>query len=166
MTGNTKTRNNRVYKSELSNGHNGLKKTKSSKPAEEDAWDADIPFPSISFFLNSSPCYLFTQPKTKSTDLSLFTDFPVWTSILLVCCCATISFVPSINGDFVFDDSEAVINNEDVRLTTPMWSAFYNDYWGTKLSHPNSHKSYRPLTVLSFRLDSQNSMKFIVHNNT
>lgn len=102
-------------------------------------------------FLACNIFLLYFKNIQKFNTSNFSADFPVWTSILLICCCATISFVPSINGDFVFDDSEAVINNEDVRLTTPMWSAFYNDYWGTKLNHPNSHKSYRPLTVLSFR---------------
>ena len=32
-------------------------------------------------------------------------------------------------------------------------SVFSSDYWGVPLSHPGSHKSYRPLTTLSFRLD-------------
>ncbi|EGI63036.1 Transmembrane and TPR repeat-containing protein 4 [Acromyrmex echinatior] len=55
------------------------------------------------------------------------------------------------NGDFVFDDTEAIVNNVDVRKT-PFWDIFQNDFWGTKLSHKQSHKSYRPFTILSFRL--------------
>jgi hypothetical protein len=39
------------------------------------------------------------------------------------------------------------------RPHTPLSSVFTNDFWGTKLSDPKSHKSYRPLTVLSFRAD-------------
>lgn len=35
---------------------------------------------------------------------------------------------------------------------TPFWDIFQNDFWGTKLSHKQSHKSYRPFTILSFRL--------------
>lgn len=30
---------------------------------------------------------------------------------------------------------------------------FTNDFWGSPLSHPESHKSYRPLTILTFRLN-------------
>lgn len=30
---------------------------------------------------------------------------------------------------------------------------FYDDFWGTPLTHSGSHKSYRPLCVLSFRLN-------------
>ena len=39
------------------------------------------------------------------------------------------------------------------RSGTPLASVFTNDFWGLPLSDPESHKSYRPLTVLSFRLD-------------
>ena len=28
-----------------------------------------------------------------------------------------------------------------------------NDFWGTPMVHPGSHKSWRPLTVASFRVD-------------
>ena len=30
---------------------------------------------------------------------------------------------------------------------------FSNDFWGHPISDPESHKSYRPLTILSFRLN-------------
>ena len=56
-------------------------------------------------------------------------------------------------GDFVFDDSEAVINNQDVDPgATSLADVFSHDFWGTNMSSRTSHKSYRPLTVLSFRL--------------
>jgi len=39
------------------------------------------------------------------------------------------------------------------RENTPLTSVFSNDFWGSPLSHPESHKSYRPLTILTFRLN-------------
>ncbi|EFN75244.1 transmembrane and TPR repeat-containing protein 4 isoform X1 [Harpegnathos saltator] len=69
-----------------------------------------------------------------------------WIIVILSLC-----FVNSYDGDFVFDDAEAIVKNNDVR-DTPLWEIFKNDFWGTKLSHNQSHKSYRPLTILSFRL--------------
>lgn len=39
------------------------------------------------------------------------------------------------------------------RTDTPLSSVFSNDFWGLSLSDPESHKSYRPLTILSFRLN-------------
>uniref|UniRef100_A0A8C1ZM94 dolichyl-phosphate-mannose--protein mannosyltransferase n=1 Tax=Cyprinus carpio TaxID=7962 RepID=A0A8C1ZM94_CYPCA len=57
------------------------------------------------------------------------------------------------NGDFVFDDSEAIINNKDLNPDTPLSNIWKNDFWGSNLSSNSSHKSYRPLTVLTFRIN-------------
>lgn len=57
----------------------------------------------------------------------------------------------SLDGDFVFDDSEAIVKNADVKLDTHVSSVFHNDFWGTNMKSNLSHKSYRPLTVLTFR---------------
>ncbi|CAH1403315.1 unnamed protein product, partial [Nezara viridula] len=62
-----------------------------------------------------------------------------------------LSFYSSIDGEFVFDDTEAIINNKDLNLDTPLEELFRHDFWGTYVTHNASHKSYRPLTVLSFR---------------
>ncbi|KAK3796778.1 hypothetical protein RRG08_045784 [Elysia crispata] len=69
---------------------------------------------------------------------------------VVVFCSAVLCFVNSYDGDFVFDDSEAVENNQDLLLSTPLMSLFQHDFWGKKLGN-HSHKSYRPLTVLTFR---------------
>jgi hypothetical protein len=63
-----------------------------------------------------------------------------------------ICYFHSISGDFVFDDTEAIVNNNDVIGETNLKDVFRNDFWGTKLVHNSSHKSYRPLTILTFRL--------------
>ncbi|XP_064417742.1 protein O-mannosyl-transferase TMTC3 [Latimeria chalumnae] len=54
---------------------------------------------------------------------------------------------------FVFDDVSAILDNKDLRPTTPLANLFQNDFWGTPMSEERSHKSYRPLTVLTFRLN-------------
>ncbi|XP_023836981.1 protein O-mannosyl-transferase TMTC4 isoform X2 [Salvelinus sp. IW2-2015] len=66
---------------------------------------------------------------------------------------ALLCFINSYDGDFVFDDSEAIVNNKDLIPSTPLNNIWRNDFWGSKLSSNNSHKSYRPLTVLTFRLN-------------
>ncbi|KAF7656930.1 hypothetical protein LDENG_00034290 [Lucifuga dentata] len=66
---------------------------------------------------------------------------------------ALLCFINSYDGDFVFDDSEAIVNNKDLRPGTPLNNIWHNDFWGTNLSSNSSHKSYRPLTVLTFRLN-------------
>ncbi|XP_078534991.1 protein O-mannosyl-transferase TMTC3 isoform X2 [Lissotriton helveticus] len=54
---------------------------------------------------------------------------------------------------FVFDDVSAILDNKDLHPTTPLKNLFQNDFWGTPMSEERSHKSYRPLTVLTFRLN-------------
>lgn len=64
---------------------------------------------------------------------------------------SVICFSVSYNGDFVFDDNEAILGNKDVLTETPVSNVFINDFWGKKLDSKTSHKSYRPLTVLTYR---------------
>ncbi|XP_055461590.1 protein O-mannosyl-transferase TMTC1, partial [Psammomys obesus] len=60
----------------------------------------------------------------------------------------------SLRGEFVHDDVWAIVNNPDVRPGAPLrWAVFANDFWGKGLADGASHKSYRPLCVLSFRLN-------------
>ncbi|KAL6101187.1 tmtc4 [Pungitius sinensis] len=66
---------------------------------------------------------------------------------------ALLCFINSYDGEFVFDDSEAIVNNKDLKPETPLNNIWSNDFWGTNLSSNSSHKSYRPLTVLTFRLN-------------
>ena len=70
---------------------------------------------------------------------------------LLVAIVSVICYANSAWGDFVFDDLEAILNNQDLNPETPISNVFTNDFWGTELSLRTSHKSYRPLTVLTFR---------------
>ncbi|CAG07292.1 unnamed protein product, partial [Tetraodon nigroviridis] len=88
-------------------------------------WDRPIPLPKLSL----------TQAKV---------------TVALV---ALLCFINSYDGEFVFDDSEAIVNNKDLKPTTPLMNIWSNDFWGSNLSSNSSHKSYRPLTVLTFRLN-------------
>lgn len=62
----------------------------------------------------------------------------------------------SLRGEFVHDDVWAIVHNPDVR---PGGSArgnlFANDFWGKGMADSTSHKSYRPLCVLTFRCGSE-----------
>ncbi|XP_040569437.1 protein O-mannosyl-transferase F38B6.6 [Lepeophtheirus salmonis] len=63
-------------------------------------------------------------------------------------------YVPSLFWcqDYLFDDGKAIISNPDVvRQNNSFVKIFCHDFWGTKLTDPSSHKSYRPLTILVFR---------------
>lgn len=70
------------------------------------------------------------------------------------CLLVLISFIcyaNSFHGDFVHDDISAITTNPDVIGKNSLIEVFRNDYWGTPMSSPVSHKSYRPLTTLTFR---------------
>ncbi|KAH6937940.1 hypothetical protein HPB50_005452 [Hyalomma asiaticum] len=62
-------------------------------------------------------------------------------------------FGHSLAGDFVFDDTEAVVHNVDIQPEIPLRRIFEDDFWGTELQSESSHKSYRPLTTLTFKLN-------------
>lgn len=53
---------------------------------------------------------------------------------------------------FLFS-SRAIKTNQDLFPETPWTNIFYDDFWGTLLTHSGSHKSFRPLCTLSFRLN-------------
>ena len=76
----------------------------------------------------------------------------------------------SLDGDFVHDgemtslqtltdfteislssDLPTIVNNKDVTGASPWTSVWINDFWGTNTRERRSHKSYRPLTIITFR---------------
>ncbi|KAK9811534.1 hypothetical protein WJX72_005492 [[Myrmecia] bisecta] len=65
-------------------------------------------------------------------------------------------YLNTFSAGFTFDDNFAVINNGDVTdAARPVWHLFTSDFWGQNIRSEQSHKSYRPLTVLSLRLQKQ-----------
>ncbi|XP_060734099.1 protein O-mannosyl-transferase TMTC2 [Tachysurus vachellii] len=72
----------------------------------------------------------------------------------LVCSAvALVLYVNTLGADFCYDDSRAIKTNQDLLPETPWTNVFYDDFWGTLLTHSGSHKSYRPLCTLSFRIN-------------
>ncbi|CAD7079889.1 unnamed protein product [Hermetia illucens] len=69
------------------------------------------------------------------------------------CALAFILYLNTLDAGFVYDDRRAIMGNTDVSSTTPWTQAFQNDYWGTPLADSGSHGSYRPLCVLSFKVN-------------
>ncbi|ELU01234.1 hypothetical protein CAPTEDRAFT_123644 [Capitella teleta] len=90
-------------------------------------WDAHLPLPLLSAHVASSVVFIV----------------------------AVTSFVVTHDADFVFDDSEALLNNKDVSAEDISISEiFRHDFWGNDIASNLSHKSYRPLTILTFRLNA------------
>lgn len=71
-------------------------------------------------------------------------------SVLLILTCV-ICYYNSLQCGFVFDDISAIKDNRDLRPHMPIKNIFLNDFWGTPIHKEQSHKSYRPLCVLTFR---------------
>ncbi|XP_047431445.1 protein O-mannosyl-transferase TMTC1 [Mugil cephalus] len=59
----------------------------------------------------------------------------------------------SLRGELVHDDVWAIINNPDVRPGSSLRNVFSNDFWGKRMADNTSHKSYRPLCILTFKLN-------------
>lgn len=76
---------------------------------------------------------------------------PLWyviTSLVGLGC-----FWSSLHCDLVHDDVFAIKENLDVRQEAPLSRVFLDDFWGKPMSSKTSHKSYRPLCILTFRLN-------------
>ena len=71
----------------------------------------------------------------------------------LILLAAFLCYHNSLDCGFVFDDMSAVRDNKDLRPEYPVFNLFWNDFWGTPMDRERSHKSYRPLCVLTFRLN-------------
>ncbi|XP_057381513.1 protein O-mannosyl-transferase TMTC1-like [Daphnia carinata] len=75
-----------------------------------------------------------------------------WLPCLIPPALAVGVYTNSLGGDFVHDDLSAITGNRDITdPTAGTWDFLYNDFWGTSLLDPRSHKSYRPLTILTFK---------------
>ncbi|KAG5267253.1 hypothetical protein AALO_G00219680 [Alosa alosa] len=72
-------------------------------------------------------------------------------AVLLAVC--GLCYTNSLRGEFVHDDVWAITNNPDVRPGSSLRSIFNNDFWGKRMSDNTSHKSYRPLCILTFKLN-------------
>lgn len=76
---------------------------------------------------------------------------PSWCVYLAVGLVAVGAYLNSLGGDFVHDDIPAIVRNKDVLAQNSLLSLLKDDFWGVPMHDPSSHKSYRPLTTLSFR---------------
>ena len=66
---------------------------------------------------------------------------------------AVLLYMNTLDCGYCFDDHSAVEQNRDLLPQTPWSKLLENDFWGAPMSSTTSHKSYRPLTVATFRLN-------------
>ena len=78
---------------------------------------------------------------------------PRWTRIEpLAAAVAVAAYINGAYGDWLDDDPLAIVDNPDVQGTRTLRELWSNDFWGTPMADPTSHLSFRPLTILSFRV--------------
>ncbi|XP_047246431.1 protein O-mannosyl-transferase TMTC1 isoform X3 [Girardinichthys multiradiatus] len=73
-----------------------------------------------------------------------------YAALLTLC---ALCYSNSLQGEFVHDDVWAIVNNPDVRPGSSLRNIFSNDFWGKRMADNTSHKSYRPLCILTFKLN-------------
>ena len=72
----------------------------------------------------------------------------------LVCSAiAALLYVNTLDCGYCYDDDSAIILNRDLLPETPWSKLLEDDFWGASMTDITSHKSYRPLTVATFRLN-------------
>ena len=86
----------------------------------------------------------------RSTEISETTKEVIKHAAVIVIITSVV-YANSLDGDFVHDDISAIVTNNDALGKSSIFSVFTNDFWGMNIRDKRSHKSYRPLTVLTFR---------------
>lgn len=105
-------------------------------------------------------CWLMKGPRASETQIFAFRCFLAIITIVI--------YMNSLNCGFVYDDRRAILENRNVALggyedsnvfagrEELCWlQLFKDDFWGTPLSNSGSHKSYRPLVTLTFKLQAR-----------
>ena len=75
----------------------------------------------------------------------------------------------AMNGNFVYDDAATIVRNNDIKPGFCFWCIFFsrvtfpelsdwtqlwlNDIWGERLNTSTSHKSFRPIVQLTYRIN-------------
>ena len=91
-------------------------------------------------------------PQRKFTDPNISEDSKEKVkhcALLVIISCLV--YANSLRGDFVHDDISAIVTNQDALGSSSIASVFYNDFWGMNIRDRRSHKSYRPVTILTYR---------------
>jgi len=72
----------------------------------------------------------------------------LWTALIAI---AAYWNQDALRGKWVYDDAGSVAKNVVVNGQVPWQDAFKRDFWGTPMTEPASHKSFRPITTLTFK---------------
>ena len=77
----------------------------------------------------------------------------VYSAGILCSLVAVASYINTLDCGLCFDDNPGIVKNQDLRPYVSWANLLWDDFWGTPMGDKNSHKSYRPLCVATFRLN-------------
>ena len=86
----------------------------------------------------------------RSSSSSGWVRYVLLAAVTLLACAV---YSNAVSCEFVFDDEAAVVKNPDVNPAAPLSDLLRHDFWGQDITSNNSHKSFRPLTTLTFKLN-------------
>ena len=79
---------------------------------------------------------------------------PTHAAAILCAAVAVVIYWNTLQCGICYDDEPAIKKNKDLRPSVTSWfDLFKHDFWGADITSSTSHKSYRPLTVATFRLN-------------
>lgn len=65
-----------------------------------------------------------------------------------------LSHASCLHGEYVYDDNPTVRHNPVSRLFIPLRKVWEVDYWGSSIIGTHTHGSYRPLTTITFAINT------------
>ncbi len=128
---------------------------------------------SILFYLGMAIVSTSAKPTTMTTQLSVVNAITDLHFALLIAFLILAVYWNSLQGAFIWDDRAAIVSqllmlpfdrrlfifrsmqiqNPDVRGFTKIGDILYHDFWGQDITLADSHKSFRPVTTITFRID-------------
>lgn len=92
--------------------------------------------------------------KSEKVSISPFAKFSI--RLLVHAFCIALYLIPILKENEyagpTLDEGHIMSNdNHDIHGVSSLRTIFSNDYWGRPMQSESSHKSWRPLTVVSFR---------------
>lgn len=101
----------------------------------------------------SIPCALLYRDQWGLLSKMAFVS---WKEIVLLTGLVAGCYWNSLSCGFVFDDVSAILDNKDLRPTTPLRNLFLNDFWGTPMTEVVSHGStFNVLQIQTIMIDCQ-----------
>lgn len=99
-----------------------------------------------------------TPPRENDSQRFEFSGLSIARAILLICLLSVFAYANSLGGDFVFDDHEQIVENQDIRSWHNLTKAFTTHVWEFRerpgdLSVPPPLPYYRPLFTVMLTVE-------------